>query len=147
VTRPGSHVEDRLPAYLDGRLDPAEQTRISAHLDACAECARAADELRAVGRLLDADAAPSPAPMGPAIARRRDPVRRRAAGMGFALATAASLAAGFALGLLAVRDGAAPAATDATASEAADAELLVTSETTLSEVYFLDGANGAGGAR
>lgn len=136
------HVEAELATYVDGRLDATAHARVAAHLESCAACALAAGALRAVERVLDDDPAAAPiAPMWPAIARRRDPARRRVADLGFALATAASLAAGFTLGVLAVRDGAAPSATTSVAT-AADADLLVTSETTLSDVYFSGGTNG-----
>jgi len=138
-----AHVETELAAYVDGRLDDAARTRVAAHMDSCAACAHVADGMRAVARVLDDDETAMPlAPMWPAIARRRDPVQRRVADLGFALATAASLAAGFTLGVLAIRDGTAPGVPAATATTA-DADLLVASETTLSDVYFSGGTNGA----
>jgi anti-sigma factor RsiW len=141
------HIEAQLPAYLDGRLDAAEHARVAAHVESCAACARAADDYRAVERLLDLDAAPAPlGPMWPAIARRRDPARRRATDYGFALAAAASLTAGFMLGVLAIDDGTAPSASAPAAARTAtpmtDADWLTSSEPTLSDVYFFDAAGG-----
>ncbi len=50
-TEPGDgvrHVVDQLSAYLDGDMKPQAAELVRAHLDACAACARAADELRAI---------------------------------------------------------------------------------------------------
>jgi len=138
------HVQALLPAWLDDRLGPAEHARVQAHLETCAECARAADAYRALGRLLDDDESPAPLhPMWPAIARRRDPVRRRIADFGFALASAAALSAGFMLGVLALGDGArsTPATVATTAAASVDTDLLSASERTLSDVYFFDTAS------
>jgi hypothetical protein len=41
-------VVDDLSAYLDGDMKPAIAELVRAHLDGCAACARAADELRAI---------------------------------------------------------------------------------------------------
>jgi len=38
--------EDTLRAHLDGELPPAERVEVSAHLEACAACARQLDEMR-----------------------------------------------------------------------------------------------------
>ena len=45
---PMPHVTDDLQLHLDGRLDPSAAARVDEHLAACAECRRAAEELRAV---------------------------------------------------------------------------------------------------
>src|SRR5581483_2823928 len=42
------HVADQLSAYLDGDMKPQAAELVRAHLDGCAACARAADELRAI---------------------------------------------------------------------------------------------------
>ena len=42
------HVVDQLSAYLDGDMKPQAAELVRAHLDGCAPCARAADELRAI---------------------------------------------------------------------------------------------------
>jgi hypothetical protein len=47
------HLDDEtLSAYLDGRLDPAVQANVAAHLVDCTRCRRAQAELRATVRLL-----------------------------------------------------------------------------------------------
>ena len=45
-------VRSRLSDWIDDGLDPRAARRVEAHLATCAACARRADELRAVGRLL-----------------------------------------------------------------------------------------------
>jgi len=42
------HVVEQLSAYLDGDMKPAAAELVRAHLDGCAACTRAADELRAI---------------------------------------------------------------------------------------------------
>jgi hypothetical protein len=97
--------------------------------------------------MLDLDEAAAPlGPMWPAIARRRDPAHRRVAGFGFALAAAASLTAGFMLGVLAVDDGMAPSS-PAAARTTADADWITSSGPTLSDVYFFETAGGEESAR
>jgi anti-sigma factor RsiW len=138
----GAHVEAALPAFLDGRLTPAERARIERHLADCAGCRQAAEAYRAVGRRLDEDVAAEPlASMWPAIAQRRDP-RRRAADLAFAFGATAALAAGFALGLGATGDHWPPAVTPRTAGVLADSDGSFPGEQTLSDVYFFDAANG-----
>jgi anti-sigma factor RsiW len=53
------HPESELIAFVRGDLPPADRARVTAHLDGCAECRRAADESRAV---LDALTAGAPTP-------------------------------------------------------------------------------------
>lgn len=48
------HVSDRLSAYLDGALPASALERVQAHLEICATCARAYEELRALRGLLRA---------------------------------------------------------------------------------------------
>jgi hypothetical protein len=56
------HEHERLSAYLDGELAPAERARVAAHLEACAECTARLAELAAVN---EATASlPSEAPQG-----------------------------------------------------------------------------------
>lgn len=42
------HVVDQLSAYLDGDMKPQAAELVRAHLDGCAACTRAANELRAI---------------------------------------------------------------------------------------------------
>ncbi len=146
-----THVEDRLPAYLDGRLDEIARAQVAAHLAQCTACARAADAFRAVEHALDTDAdIAAPRAMWPAIARRRDPVRRRILDVTFAMATAGALAGGFMLGVLAF-DGrgaaVAPDPTSMTASATTDTDWLTSPERSLSDVYFFDTSNGTENAQ
>ena len=63
------HVVDQLSPYLDGDLKPGVADQVRGHLARCADCARAADQLRAIvasARSLDR---PEPPPtLWPAIA-------------------------------------------------------------------------------
>jgi anti-sigma factor RsiW len=56
-----THVTADLSAYLDRELPPAEQARVSAHLEACRACSARLAELRATATLIAAlpDARPS----------------------------------------------------------------------------------------
>ncbi len=47
-SNPVRHVVDQLSAYLDGDMKPQAADLVRAHLDGCAACTRAADELRAI---------------------------------------------------------------------------------------------------
>ena len=47
-SNPVRHVIDQLSAYLDGDMKPQATELVRAHLDGCAACTRAADELRAI---------------------------------------------------------------------------------------------------
>ena len=55
------HEHERLSAYLDGELAPAERARLAAHLEACAECTARLAELaaRKDWRIVAIRAAPS----------------------------------------------------------------------------------------
>jgi anti-sigma factor RsiW len=80
------HEHERLPAFLDDELAPAERAEVAAHVAACAECAARLAELQAVDESVAA--LPSEAPAGyfeslptrvrarlqPKAARRRLPV-------------------------------------------------------------------------
>jgi anti-sigma factor RsiW len=55
------HPETELIAFVRGELSPAEQARVAAHLDACADCRRAADESRSLLQALAASVPPPPA--------------------------------------------------------------------------------------
>lgn len=58
------HVEDWLPGYALGALDPAEQAEIEAHLRACSPCSQLLDEYRSVGQaLLEIPAPVEPRPL------------------------------------------------------------------------------------
>ncbi|HEV2359673.1 MAG TPA: zf-HC2 domain-containing protein [bacterium] len=46
------HVAERLSAYLDGALPASDLEHVQAHLEICAACGRAYDELRALRGLL-----------------------------------------------------------------------------------------------
>jgi anti-sigma factor RsiW len=56
------HVDEDVVAYLSGELAPGEQTRVTAHLEACEGCRRAVAESRAVLAAL-APGRPSPPPV------------------------------------------------------------------------------------
>ena len=47
-----SLVRSQLSDWIDGGLDPRSARRLETHLESCVECARRADGLRAVGRVL-----------------------------------------------------------------------------------------------
>jgi anti-sigma factor RsiW len=49
-----AHVTDRLSAYLDGALPASVLARVQAHLEECAACVRAYEDLRALRGLLRA---------------------------------------------------------------------------------------------
>lgn len=133
------HENDRLAAYADDRLEPAAREAVRRHLDGCTACAHELEALRAVERVLDADPAPAPLrPMWPAIAHRRDPVRRRALDLGFGFAAAVALAGGFMLGVVTF-DRAAPADTQgARAAATAPDDWATAAEPSLSDVYFFE---------
>ncbi|HEX7119206.1 MAG TPA: zf-HC2 domain-containing protein [Longimicrobiales bacterium] len=62
---------DRLSEYLDGELDAADRAALEAHLQGCAECAVALDELRAVIALAGSlEDRPPASDLWPGIARR-----------------------------------------------------------------------------
>lgn len=64
-----AHWTDRLSAYLDNELTPADRTAANAHLRACPACAAVLDELRAVTARAHALADHAPAnDLWPAIA-------------------------------------------------------------------------------
>jgi anti-sigma factor RsiW len=56
------HEHERLSAYLDGELAPAERARVAAHLEACAECTARLAELAAANEAMAS--LPSEAPQG-----------------------------------------------------------------------------------
>jgi len=145
---PTDHILDRLDAYVDGTLEVAAREHVRAHAASCPDCARALASRQALERLLDEDADATPlAPMWPAIARRRDPARRRWVDLTFAAATAGALAAGFVLGIVTL-DGSAVARNVVVQSTTATAESdwATSSEPSLSDVYFFDNSSGASGS-
>jgi anti-sigma factor RsiW len=56
------HVDEDVVAYLNGELAPAEQARVTVHLEACEACRRAVAESRAVLAAL-APGRPAPPPV------------------------------------------------------------------------------------
>jgi anti-sigma factor RsiW len=61
----GPHPDTELTAYVTGALSLAERAAVAAHLEACADCRRAADDSRAVlAALASATAAPPPVDWG-----------------------------------------------------------------------------------
>ncbi len=94
------HLNDLIPAYLDGRLDTAGCAAVRAHCDQCPACANALAESEAVWRMLDSVRVPEPsrlvwAGVAAASSDRRDPAWRR---LVFATVSAAALAAGVLVG-------------------------------------------------
>jgi anti-sigma factor RsiW len=78
-----AHEQERLSAWLDGELNPAERAEVDAHLLECEACATFLARLRAVDE--GARALPTSVPEGyfdrlPARVRARIEARRRAAG-------------------------------------------------------------------
>jgi anti-sigma factor RsiW len=142
------HIEDRLPAYLDERLEPLERARVARHLELCPACTRAAEQFRALERALDEDPEVPPLrAMWPAVAARRSPARRRIADVTFAMATAAALVAGFTLGVLGLGQPETPAVPETRVHAAVttdDGDWLTLSGRTLSDVYFFDVITGSG---
>jgi anti-sigma factor RsiW len=62
---------DRLSDYLDGELPEQERVALEAHLDGCADCTAALDDLtRVVRRARALESAPPPHDLWPAIAQR-----------------------------------------------------------------------------
>lgn len=57
-----THVVDRLAAWVGGELGTSEAAAVAAHLEACGDCRREADRLRATWRMLDAVAMPAATP-------------------------------------------------------------------------------------
>jgi hypothetical protein len=67
--RRGGHVTEELSAYLEGDLGARAAEAVRAHLDGCADCARAAEEMRAIVAGARGLARPEPPPtLWPAIA-------------------------------------------------------------------------------
>jgi hypothetical protein len=76
-------VRTRLSEWIDGELEPASARKLEAHVAACAGCARRADQLREVGRLLGSlPQLASPEPMAAAVLDRVE-IETRHPGLGF----------------------------------------------------------------
>ena len=59
------HLDTELTAYVTGGLSATERAEVTAHLEACADCRRAADDSRSVlAALASATAAPPPVDWG-----------------------------------------------------------------------------------
>jgi len=69
------HVTDRLPLAAAGGLDPAEESRVEAHLAGCASCAKDAAEWRRLAEGLRR--LPAPRPSRALVARTMEAVERR----------------------------------------------------------------------
>jgi hypothetical protein len=68
MTAPDRHVLDQLSAFIDGDLRESAEASVRAHMAACASCARAAAELRAiVGAARSFDRPEPPPTLWPAI--------------------------------------------------------------------------------
>jgi anti-sigma factor RsiW len=106
-------VRERLNAFRDGALEPAERPEIAQHLEACSACRAALARLERLGSLLTETALP-PVPVGfaerlVAAAARRQAARTVRGPLGWwrsvsglqRVAVAAVLALGVGLGLLA----------------------------------------------
>lgn len=72
------HGDDRLALAAAGALEPAEQERVELHLQGCPECARRAEQWRALGD--GVRDLPAPAPSPGLLARTRAAVERLQAG-------------------------------------------------------------------
>lgn len=99
------HVDRKLDAYHDGRLDPAESDRVRAHLERCADCRAASEEHQRFESLLLRAARPESAPtrsLWPGVRARLAPAgrERRRPSAGFAGGMALAAAAGIALSVL-----------------------------------------------
>jgi anti-sigma factor RsiW len=76
-------MRDQLPLYVSGRLDDADQSKVEAHLQGCADCAAEVELLRATVRAYDVspvDAAAIATRIPTAKSARRSrplPARRR----------------------------------------------------------------------
>ncbi|HVR71343.1 MAG TPA: anti-sigma factor, partial [Vicinamibacteria bacterium] len=46
-----AHVSERMSAYVDRELPPADRAGVDAHLRECPDCARAVEEMRALDAL------------------------------------------------------------------------------------------------
>jgi anti-sigma factor RsiW len=64
MNRPGPHLDDRLDAWLDGRLAPDERREVERHLAECADCAGLRDALVATRRVLRTGVDDEPPPAG-----------------------------------------------------------------------------------
>ena len=88
--------EEEFVLYLDGRVNPAEQSRLDDHLAACADCCIRLDELRALMGVLGEWKAVEPSPgFSPALRARLDEEtrhRERWAGLRPAYAAALGVA-------------------------------------------------------
>jgi len=69
------HVTDRLALAAAGGLDPAEESRVEAHLAGCASCAKDAAEWRRLAESLRR--LPAPRPSRALLARTMEAVERR----------------------------------------------------------------------
>jgi len=109
----GAHAIDRLQAWLDGEVPPAEAERLLAHCAGCAACGRALAEAERLLGALDRDAAalneeragqPS---LWPAVRARTTASAHRRLGPWMALTASTAAAAGLLIGvLLGPREGA-----------------------------------------
>ncbi len=105
-----AHVSERISAYIDRELAPAERAVVDAHLRDCPDCTRAVEEMRAVDALARGHEVPAPAGYFdalPARLRARLSPSPRARVPQWALALAAGLAVAV-LAPLALRQAAGP---------------------------------------
>ena len=96
----GQHVDGRLQAWLDGELPEAEAEEVRRHVKGCACCSEEQEAVRAVLGALRSDAGAEPMrPMWPAVRARIAPGAKPRFGFSFGLGTALAAAAGLIIGI------------------------------------------------
>lgn len=139
------HLDQRIQAFLDGELPPAEALAVERHVRSCASCRRALEARRALWERIDGLAA-RPLPeiaAWPRLARRLE--RRGRSGWTWparGLALAAMLA-GMALGWQLGRTGASFGAADDTANGSG---YLTDSQPSLDQLWLQVAVNGETGS-
>jgi anti-sigma factor RsiW len=99
---PCEEKRERLSAFVDGELTPAERQTVARHISGCADCAAIIDDYRRIGLAVASAAVPTPSDMAQRIATRleREGDRGGAVATGRARRWMALAAAGLAVAVL-----------------------------------------------
>ena len=96
-----NHIEEKIRAYLDGELPPAEADGIREHCRSCPRCGRALEESKALHRVLEADAAlDPPQSLWPLVRARLERQDGSGLRLWFALSASGAALAGLLLGVI-----------------------------------------------